>query len=92
MTSYEYTNDIDSNNSDDEIERRQQEAISNAEELEAGDLQTYAHHLFLHLKEYLALRGSHLLNRCTFPAFLEFCRAEREEHGSKSDHSKVPKE
>ena len=77
MTSYD-RDDIDSNNSDDELERLYQEGISNAQEMDSGDLQTYAHRLFEYVKEFLALRGSHLLNRCPFPVFLEYCQAERD--------------
>lgn len=86
MTSYEYAvrDDLDSNNSDDEAERIQQETISNVEELEHGDLETYAHRFFENIKEFLALRGSHLLDRCTFPAFFDYCQMEREKHRSKT--------
>ena len=83
MTSYEHAtrDDVDSN-SDDDSERIQQETISNTREMEADDLATYAHRVFEYVKEFLALRGSHLLDRCTFPAFLEYCRAERDQHST----------
>ncbi len=91
MTSYD-RDDVDSNNSEEESELIRQESIWNAQELDYGDLQTYAHRLFGHIKEYLATKGSHLLDRCTFTAFMEYCQAERDKHGSEIEHSSRTRE
>lgn len=69
--------DNDLIDSDDEADRIKQETISNALEMEEGDFQTYVHALYEYVKQYLTDRGSSLLDRCTFPAFFEYCRAER---------------
>lgn len=68
--------DVESLNSDDEAERIRQECACNKMEMEDGDFQTYVHALFEHIRQYLAQTGSSLLDKCTFPAFFDYCRAE----------------
>lgn len=75
--------DVESLNSDDEAERILQECVSNKMETEDGDFQTYVHALFEHVRQYLAQTGSSLLDRCTFPAFFDYCRAE---HRNRESH------
>ena len=69
--------DNESVNSDEEADRIRQETAVNALEMEAGDFQTFVHHLYEHVRQYLAQKGSSLLDRCTFPDFFDYCRAER---------------
>ena len=63
----------DSCPSDDENDRRRREANAVANELHFCELQEYALELFDHVREYLAHRGSHMLDRCSFPQFVELC-------------------
>ena len=72
--------ELESNNSEDEDKKVLSESRAVAWEMDYGELQTYLHRLLINIREFLGHKGSSLLDRCSFPAFMDYCHDTRAEN------------